>query len=203
MFINVSLTTFMSYLNSSGFTKIKTVQKAKEESLVEYEAYKDYWYKFKNKVKSLHKMGFDEDEFRKLIDDVPEDRQMNYNTVIEGYCKFWNRKRGAIWTEPIQRKWHKGNLHVSINPEICLEYKGKIYLIKLFIHINEKMNRKQADTITLLMRNSLGENVPDNLVCCVLDVKKGTLFEERESDPHIKALLDAEAMSFIELWKQL
>lgn len=203
MTINVSLTTFMSYLNGSSYSKIKTVQKAKEESMVEYEPYKDYWFKFRNKVVSVHKAGFNEDNLRTVIDDVPDDRQMNYKTMVDGYCKFLNKRKKAVWRDPIQKKWVKGNLHVSINPEVCLEHKGKIYLIKLFIHINEKMSRKQADLITTLMRDSLGKKVPDNLVCCVLDVKKGTLYEEREDNPVIKALLDAEALGFAELWKQL
>lgn len=203
MIINVSLTTFMSYLNGSSISKLKTVQKAKEESLDEYEPYKDYWFKFRNKVVSVHKAGFNEDELRKVIDDVPEDRQMNYKTVVDGYCKFWSKRKKAVWQNPIQKKWVKGNLHVSINPEVCLEHKDKIYLIKLFIHINEKMSRKQADLITTLMRDSLGNKVPDNLICCVLDVKKGTLYEERQGDPIIKALLDAEAVGFADLWKQL
>ena len=73
----------------------------------------------------------------------------------------------------------------------------------MFLHINEKMSRKQADLITTLMRDSLGKKVPDNLVCCVLDVKKGILYEERASDPVLKALLDSEALGFAELWKQL
>ncbi|MBP5527571.1 MAG: hypothetical protein J6X79_03855 [Bacteroidales bacterium] len=203
MTINVSLTTFMSYLNGSSYSKIKTVQKAKEESMVEYEPYKDYWFKFRNKVVSVHKAGFNEDNLRTVIDDVPDDRQMNYKTIVDGYCKFLNKRKKAVWRDPVQKKWVKGNLHVSINPEVCLEHKGKIYLIKLFIHINEKMSRKQADLITTLMRDSLGKKVPDNLVCCVLDVKKGTLYEEREDNPVIKALLDAEALGFAELWKQL
>lgn len=203
MIIKVSLTTFMSYLNGSSISKIKTVQKAKEEELVDYEAYKDYWFKFRNKVVSVHKKGLDEDALRSIVEDVPEDRQMNYTFAVNGYCKFWNRRKKAVWKEPIKRKWCKGNLHVSINPEVCLEHKGKIYLIKLFMHINEKMNRKQADLITMLMRDSLGGSVPDNFVCCVLDVIKGTLFEERAFDPNIKALLDAEAMGFAELWKNL
>lgn len=203
MTINVSLTTFMSYLNGSSYSKIKTVQKAIEESMVEYEPYKDYWFKFRNKVVSVHKAGFNEDNLRTVIDDVPDDRQMNYKTIVDGYCKFLNKRKKAVWRDPVQKKWVKGNLHVSINPEVCLEHKGKIYLIKLFIHINEKMSRKQADLITTLMRDSLGKKVPDNLVCCVLDVKKGTLYEEREDNPVIKALLDAEALGFAELWKQL
>lgn len=203
MTINVSLTTFMSYLNGSSYSKIKTVQKAIEESMVEYEPYKDYWFKFRNKVVSVHKAGFNEDNLRTVIDDVPDDRQMNYKTIVDGYCKFLNKRKKAVWRDSIQKKWVKGNLHISINPEVCLEHKGKIYLIKLFIHINEKMSRKQADLITTLMRDSLGKKVPDNLVCCVLDVKKGTLYEEREDNPVIKALLDAEALSFAELWKQL
>lgn len=203
MIINVSLTTFMSYLNGSSFSKIKTVQKAKEESLVEYEHYKDYWFKFRNKVVSVHKKGFNEDELRTVIDDAPEDRQMNYKTVVDGYCKFWSKRKKAVWRNPIQKKWVKGNLQISINPEICLEHKGKIYLIKLFIHIKEKMSRKQADLITTLMRDSLGKKVPDNLICCVLDVKKGTLYEERTFEPTIKALLEAEAISFVSLWNNM
>lgn len=203
MIIKVSLTTFMSYLNSSGFSRIKNVQKALEESLEDYEAYKDYWFKFKNKVISVHKNGFGEDELRKVIDDVPEDRQLNYKTMVDGYCKFWNRKKKAVWVKPIHKTWCKGNLHISINPEVCLEYKGKVYLIKMSVHVDEKMNRKQADLITWLMRNSLDEKVHNNLVCCVLDVKKGTLYEERPCDPSVKVLLEAEARSFTELWKNL
>ena len=50
MLIEVSLTAFMNYLNSSGTKKISAIQKAKEDSLNSFEPHKDYWFKFRQKV---------------------------------------------------------------------------------------------------------------------------------------------------------
>ena len=76
--IKVSLTAFMNYLNCSGAKRITAIQKAKEDSLNPFEPHKDYWYKFRQKVSSLHKTGFSEDGLRAVVDEVPEDRQKNY-----------------------------------------------------------------------------------------------------------------------------
>jgi len=203
MLIKVSLTSFMNYLNSSGTKRISAIQKAKEDSLNPFEPHKDYWYKFRQKVVSLHKTGFSEDELRSVIDEVPEDRQKNYSIAVDGYCKFWNKRKTAKWAEPFKGNWSKGELRVSINPEICLEHRGKLYLIKLFLHINEPFGRKQAGMITWLMRDSFGKKASDNMVFCVLDVKKGTLYQERTIDPKIKALVESEAISFVSLWNNL
>jgi hypothetical protein len=203
MLIEVSLTAFMNYLNSSGTKKISAIQKAKEDSLNSFEPHKDYWFKFRQKVSSLHKTGFSEDGLRAVVDEVPEDRQKNYSIAVDGYCKFWSKRKTAKWIKPLKGNWSKGELRVSINPEVCLEHRGKVYLIKLFLHINEPFGRKQADMITWLMRDSFGKKASDNMVFCVLDVKKGTLYQERTVDPKIKALVESEAISFVSLWNNL
>lgn len=203
MLIEVSLTAFMNYLNSSGTKKISAIQKAKEDSLNSFEPHKDYWFKFRQKVSSLHKTGFSEDGLRAVVDEVPEDRQKNYSIAVDGYCKFWSKRKTAKWIKPLKGNWSKGELCVSINPEVCLEHRGKVYLIKLFLHINEPFGRKQADMITWLMRDSFGKKASDNMVFCVLDVKKGTLYQERTIDPKIKALVESEAISFVSLWNNL
>lgn len=203
MLIEVSLTAFMNYLNSSGTKKISAIQKAKEDSLNSFEPHKDYWFKFRQKVSSLHKIGFSEDGLRAVVDEVPEDRQKNYSIAVDGYCKFWSKRKTAKWIKPLKGNWNKGELRVSINPEVCLEHRGKVYLIKLFLHINEPFGRKQADMITWLMRDSFGKKAAENMVFCVLDVKKGTLYQERTIDPKIKALVESEAISFVSLWNNL
>ena len=203
MLIEVSLTAFMNYLNSSGTKKISAIQKAKEDSLNSFEPHKDYWFKFRQKVSSLHKTGFSEDGLRAVVDEVPEDRQKNYSIAVDGYCKFWSKRKTAKWIKPLKGNWSKGEIRVSINPEVCLEHRGKVYLIKLFLHINEPFGRKQADMITWLMRDSFGKKASDNMVFCVLDVKKGTLYQERTIDPKIKALVESEAISFVSLWNNL
>ena len=203
MLIEVSLIAFMNYLNSSGTKKISAIQKAKEDSLNSFEPHKDYWFKFRQKVVSLHKTGFSEDGLRAVVDEVPEDRQKNYSIAVDGYYKFWSKRKTAKWVKPFKGTWSKGELRVSINPEVCLEHRGKVYLIKLFLHINEPFGRKQADMITWLMRDSFGKKASDNMVFCVLDVKMGTLYQERTIDPKIKALVESEAISFVSLWNNL
>lgn len=203
MLIEVSLTAFMNYLNSSGTKKISAIQKAKEDSLNSFEPHKDYWFKFRQKVVSQHKTGFSEDGLRTVVDEVTEDRQKNYSIAVDGYCKFWKKRKTAKWVKPFKGNWSKGDLRVSINPEVCLEHRGKVYLIKLFLHINEPFGRKQADMITWLMRDSLDKKASDNMVFSVLDVKKGTLYQERTIDPKIKALVESEAISFVSLWNNL
>ena len=182
---------------------VSAIQKAKEDSLNSFEPHKDYWFKFRQKVSSLHKTGFSEDGLRAVVDEVPEDRQKNYSIAVDGYCKFWSKRKTAKWIKPLKGNWSKGELRVSINPEVCLEHRGKVYLIKLFLHINEPFGRKQADMITWLMRDSFGKKASDNMVFCVLDVKKGTLYQERTIDPKIKALVESEAISFVSLWNNL
>ena len=201
--INISLTEFMNYVNKSGSAKVTVVTNALNNRENDYQFYKDYWLKLREKIKEVHKKKLSKDDLRELLDEVSPDKQANYNSAIEGYCRFWGSKK-ITWVKTPRKKWAIDNLRIELNPELGLNFKGKTYFIKLFTKANDKLDKRHADLILALMEHELREKVNDeNAVFAVLDIKRGKLFEYSNSDRNLYILLESEAMSFKHTWENL
>ena len=91
--IKISLTEFMNFVNKSGSAKSTVVSNSKNKRDEEYEHYKDYWLKLREKLKSVHKKAQTHDDLRALLDDIHSDKKVNYKAAIEGYIKFWKKRK--------------------------------------------------------------------------------------------------------------
>ena len=197
----ISLTEFMDYVNSSGTAKATVVIQAKKKREEGHSKAADYWMQFRNAVKSVHSNYGSKDELGEVIEEVNDERRDNYQLAVNGYKKFWGRK-SFTWRTPPRRIVSVGGTRVSINPEVGLEYGDKLYIIKLFIHVDEYLDKRHADLILALMKNKLID-VPENTVFAVLDVLRGKLFEFKGDNYKITQLLEAEGASFNILWEAL
>ncbi|MCL8006211.1 hypothetical protein M8845_02105 [Gelidibacter japonicus] len=201
--IKVSLTEFMNFVNKSGTAKATVVSNSKNKRDDEYEHYKDYWLKLREKLKSVHKKSESHDDLRSLLDDIHKDKKANYKIAIEGYIKFW-KKRKLEWVNPPRKTWKIGDVRIELNPELGIAFKDKIFVIKLFTTANSDINKMHADLILNLMEKELREKVAgEEVVFAVLDVKRGKLFENKTKDTSLYPLLNGEARSFETIWKSI
>lgn len=201
--IKLSLTEFMNFVNKSGTAKATVVSNAKNKREDEYEHYKDYWLPLRNKLKEVHKKNLSHNDLRELANTVNSERKQNYTSAIEGYIKFW-KKRKIEWVEPPRKTWNIGDLKIELNPELGLAIKDKIYVIKLYTTANTQMDKRHADLILNLMEKELRDKVGgDEVIFAVLDVKRGKLFENNTKDITQIPLLMGEAKSFEVIWKTI
>src|SRR5690606_39829946 len=102
--IKISLTEFMNFVNKSGTAKATVVSTSKNKREEEYEHYKDYWLKLREKLKTVHKKSESHEDLKSLLDDIHKDKKDNYKKAIEGYIKFW-KKRKLEWVNPPKKTW--------------------------------------------------------------------------------------------------
>ncbi len=201
--IKISLTEFLNFVNKSGSAKSTVVSAAKRKREEEYKHFEDYWNPLKIKIKSVHRKDGNHDDLKELLETISDEKTDNYRKSIEGYCTFW-KKRKIEWFNPPKKTWVDGDVRIELNPELGLQIKDKLYVIKLHTSANESIDKRHADLILNLMEKELREKVAgDEVIFAVLDVKKGKLFENKNKDVSLMPLLKGEVRSFETIWKAL
>ena len=200
--MHISLTEFIDYVNSSGSAKATVVSQAKKKREEGHNKQSDYWMQFRNAVKSVHSSNGKKDDLYEIVEKVHEDRVNNYNAAVNGYIKFWGNKK-ISWIIPHRKVVNVGGTRVSLNPELGLAYKGKTVFVKLFIHVDDILDKRHADLILTLMHTKLADSIPEDATVAVLDVMRGKLFEFKKEDYKITQLLEAEGACFNILWEVL
>ncbi len=200
--VYISLTEFMDYVNSSGTAKATVVANAKKKRLEGHQKAGDYWMQFRNAVRRVHSNNLQRDALMDVVDQVSDDRKNHYLAAVNGYQAFWGRKKFG-WIVPPRKIVSVGGTHVSLNPEVGLKYKEEIYYVKLFIHVDQVLDRRHADLILSLMFNKLSDSVPEGAHFVVLDVMRNKSFEYKGENFRINQLLEAEGTGFNVLWEAL
>lgn len=198
--IQVSLTEFVNFINSSGMAKMTIVSNAKMRHEIEGNPF-DYWKDFKEEVKIQLKRKGDKEDMWELVEKVREDMRENYNQMISGYLKFWKPTR-MEWITPVKKMVHIGGVKMILNPEIGVKWQGKEYMIKLYMKANENLDKRHADIILALMNSELREKVGENVELAILDVRRGKLFSCVNTDSKLLVLLKAEARAFADMWRE-
>lgn len=200
--VKITLTEFMNYVNKSGSAKMTVVTKSKTRHEEEYQKFKDYWLKLRENIKRVHRKNLSKDDLYSIIDEVSDDKKENYSNAIDGYSKFWGKKK-ITWCLPPKKTWAIGSIRVELNPELGLIINNKTFYIKLFTTANDTLDKRHADLILALMEKELREKVEDDAIFAVLDIKKGKLFEYKENDKNLYTLLKAEARGFESIWLEI
>lgn len=200
--IQVSLTEFVNFINSSGMKKMTIVANAKAKHEEQTGSPYDYWKDFKDKVKRLLKRQGTRDDLYKVVEEVRDEMRENYNQMIAGYLKFWKPTRMA-WLTPAKKMIRIGGVKMMLNPEIGIRWQDKDYMIKLYLKANETLDKRHADIILALMESELREKVDEDVEFGILDVKRGKLFLHVDNDPRLLILLKSEGLEFAEMRRQL
>lgn len=202
--IRITLTEFVNFVSKSGSAKISVVKAAKKRREMEDNPYcTDYWYMLRNRIVEFHKKDKTIDFLDELLRLIPDNKKENYDALINGYKKFLGKKKVKYIT-PIRKTWVIGDISIALNPELVLEMNKKIYVIKLYMSVQESMNQKLTDLITSLLEHEMRAKVGgDEPIFTVLDVRNGRLYKQKKRDSSLYALLKGEARSFETQWKEL
>ena len=199
--IQISLTEFVNFINSSGMAKMTIVSNAKMRHEDERNPY-DYWKDFKEEVKKQLKRKGDKEDMWELVENVREEMRENFIQMINGFLKFWKPTR-MEWLNPVKKMVHIGGVKMILNPEIGIKWQGKEYMIKLYMKANENLDKRHADIILALLESELREKVGENVEFAILDVRRGRLYNCVNKDPKLLILLKTEAHSFAEMWREI
>lgn len=198
--ISVSLTDFIDFVNKSGGSKLTKVKQVKYRN--NYHPASDFYRALREEIIETHKTNGDKKQLDNLVDKLTDlKKKTNYPTSIEGYKKFWGKKK-IEWFDPPFSHWISGDLDIKINPELGLEFGDKFYVIKLFLKA-DKISKDKLSQILSLMESQLRKEVGEQAVFCVLDVKNAKLYENTKGDFTYLPLLDGEAKSFESIWKAI
>lgn len=198
--IEISLTDFVDFVCKAGSAKLTKVKQIKHRD--KYSPATDFYKALREGIIENHQTNGDKKDLNKIIDSLTDKKKVdNYKDAIEGYKKFWGRKKITFYNPPFKH-WIVGDLKVRINAELGLEYDGKFFIVKLYLK-KEKLGKDRIDQILTLMENQLREEVENEVKMAILDVKNFKLFVKENDDISLLPLLDGEARSFETIWNNI
>ncbi|MDD3321307.1 MAG: hypothetical protein PHS59_07675 [Paludibacter sp.] len=198
--IHISLTDFIDYVSKVGSSKFTLVNKIYLRD--EYQPAFDFWKILREGIIEIHKKNEDKDNLDSILIGLTDKKKITrYPDLVNKYKTFLGKKV-ISWFDPPTHDWQKDDLTIKLNPELGLEINGVQYVIKLYFK-SESLSQMKADIILLLMNTKLKKGVYKNVNFAVLDVGNKKLFEKTKlNETHI-ALLEGEALSFINIWNSL
>ena len=194
----ITLTQFSNYLTKTSKQKATAMRQIASSLAEDYQAHEDYWLYLRNGVKSAIRTNGKADSLDTIMDKIPADKQGNYQIMVDGLKKFWGKKKFSQITYH-KSVWRHSRLRIKVGVELYGEYRNKIYLIKLYNHVNDPIRKDEADMMLLVMKEALQSEIErfegDNyeVVLGVLDVAKGKLYSYRETGEEISRILKIEA----------
>lgn len=198
----VSLSTFVDYVASTGTTRLAKVRAAKQQYARDYQPALDYYGPLRRRVVQVFQEGWDPQRFDELLNDVTDPKkQANYANCRRGLRRWAgvSGRKAFVWNPPRRATWRSGGLEVAINPELWVDIDGIGHVVKLYF----KADRLSQHKVTLSLR--LLENTVGRFGAVgILDVQQGKLFVQRAEPPAgIDLLLESEATSLALLWEGL
>lgn len=194
----ITLTQFCNYLTKTSRQKATAMKQIATSLAEDYQAHEDYWLHLRNGVKRAISSTGKADALDAIMDNIPVDRQDNYQIMLDGLKKFWGKKK---FDKVTYRKavWRHSHLKINVSVELSGEYRNKVYLIKLYNHVNDPIRKDEADIMLLVLKEALQAEIDrfvddgHEVVLGVLDVAKGKLHSYREVGEDISRILKMEA----------
>lgn len=189
----ISLTVFLDFVARSGLQKLRAVQSwyANGDYAVERDVYK----RVRESIVALSRDGAHPKVLDQTLVGVTDKNKLkHFPPIIDGYRVFHGSFYGASpveWIAPPGGVWTRNGTSVSVNPELGLLMDGTLYVVKLYFKA-EKLKANRVQIITHLMKQSLGNKLPEKAVVGVLDVRRAKLVVPTVS-PDIDLQLDGEA----------
>lgn len=193
----ISLTDLVDIVSKSGTPKASKVAQVKVRP--DYEPAFDFYKSLREKIIDLHRKGQDKRGLTAFLGSVLDPRKKtNYPEVVEGYKKWWGRKKIA-WFEPPRAVYAQSGVEIFVNPELGLEIDGVPRLIKLYFK-DDPLSKLRIDLITVLMELALRGECKNKEIMSVLDVRSAKLFQLSAPVAKTKAVVDAELAYIATLW---
>ncbi|MGS2764629.1 hypothetical protein [Sinomicrobium sp. M5D2P9] len=197
---DISLSDFVDYVSKAGtskFSKVKEISRRED-----YHPALDFWKILRDAIIDLHVEEKNKKELDKILEELNDKKKINrYPELVEQYKSFLGRKK-TEWFKPPSKEWKYEELRVRLNPELGLEINNKFYVIKLWFKA-EKLSKNKADLIILLMNEKLKSKKYEDAIFAVLDIGNKKLYDNTKLTSSEFSLLEAEALSFMKIWKSL
>ena len=196
--IEISLTDFVDFVSKSGSPKLTKVKEVKNRD--EYSPATDFYKAFREGVIKIHKANGDKKMLVDIQNNIKDVKKINnYLSTIEGYKKFWGRKK-ITWLDTLFTHWVVGDLDVRINPELGLEIDENFYIIKMYLK-SDPLSKSKVEQILTLLESQLRPLTEKEVIFGVLDVKNSKLHCNSNKDINLISLLEGEARCFESIWK--
>ena len=198
--IKVTLTEFIDFVTTSGSPKLTAVRTAKKNHTTKYDPKTDFYKPFRECVASMHIRQEPKIDLDALLADLQDPKKAaNYPELAKGFCKFV-KGRDLQWAAPPRAEWICGDLIVSINPELALHIDGQPYVIKMYLK-SAKLTKFNVAIVNHLIELTLRPAI-DPAIIGVLSVRKAKLHELQPATPGLTALLQGEAATFADIYRQ-
>ncbi|MFM2385541.1 MAG: hypothetical protein RL660_298 [Bacteroidota bacterium] len=195
--IEISLTDFVDFVCKSGNAKLTKVREIKRRDA--YSPATDFYKALREGIINIHANNEDRKELKTILNSVSDPKKIkNYTVALEGYKKYWGKKK-FVWFTPPRKHWIVGNLDIRINPELGLQFNDNFYVIKLYLK-SDNLSKDKISQILTLMEKQLRKSVEKEIKFAVLDVKNSKIFIKEDSDISLVPLLDGEAKCFEIMW---
>ena len=197
---NISMTTFVDFVLSSGTPRLSLVRKAKAQYSGEYNPSTDFYRGIRESILIGHQNGNPIDELDKLAVNIENPRKVDlYLECIDSYR--WCGRKALQWLGPFISEWSYGDLKIRVNPELGLLINGRAYAIKLYFK-SDKPSKLRLETMFHLLRVSLPPR-QENTTTAVMDVRRGRFFTPTRDIPGIQTLWESEASALQTMWSQV
>jgi hypothetical protein len=197
---NISLTDFVDIVSASGTSKATKVRQAKNRD--DYNPAFDFYKKLRETIINVHKEGATKKALDTCLENLTDSKKKAaYPKLVEGYKKWWGRKK-LLWFDISNQLFIGDGIDVRVNPELGLQVNGTPHLIKLYFKKDE-IKKNRIDIITHLMDAVLSEKCPPNTVMAVLDIRRGKLFKPTVPIDGLSAMLNAELAYINSLWNDI
>lgn len=191
---DITLNQFSDFALKNSIQKYNCAHKIFKQITTEFDIKQDYWVILRNRVcKALKNSGTCE-TLLGLKNEVSIDKKPNYEMMVKGLIKYWGKKKfDAVSVRP--KVWKSGHIRIKVNPLLCYSYREKIHAVDLYLHVNDKLDKRKADMILQVMHDAL--KLPEEVSLEILDVARGKAFKYHklnEDKLSLTAKLEAKQM---------
>jgi hypothetical protein len=195
--ISISMTTFLDFVVASPGSRVGEVREAQRMYGQPYSQAQDPYRGLRDAILQMHREGRTAAALQDVLPHAPARMRPHWAICADGYRRFMGRKKFVLRPTPRAVRWTRGDLSVSVNPELSISVNGVPHLIKLYFK-SEPISKVRIQS----MLHLLGEAFPGRGTPTILDVRRGKPFT-----PPIPAttrtLLRGEAVFFVQIWRDL
>ncbi|MFO7654241.1 MAG: hypothetical protein R6X25_10530 [Candidatus Krumholzibacteriia bacterium] len=193
------MTRFVRIVASSGTPKLTAVRQTKKQLEDGYDPRTDFWKAARDRIVRVHRQGQGKAQIRALLRELSDQKKIAaYPRAIDGYARFWGRK-DIRWFDPVSGDYGRGDITVSVNPELGLVFGGAHYLVKLYFPAKPELSKVKADVVCHVMDRALRVQAR-NVTMAVLDVGRNRLFAPTVPVPGLDAALIGELAYISSVW---
>ena len=172
--MDISLTTFVDFVNSTGVKKRDIVFKNLFKG--EYDPRKDFYRILRNAIVTMHKNDDPSSKLPQLVLTFDKKKTKHYNLLIKGYQK-WASRKIISYIKDDSRIITLNQLDIKANPELILNIKNQPTVEKLYFK-DTPLTIDASNMIVTLLSLAFGETDEyKNYQFAILDIRNSKLFK--------------------------